>query len=84
MKYTIKLTWNDSVVLEGKCSAVLAYETVRHFLLDNFSGRLLREKGHELPSLDRLATADNGVTFGGIWADETGRATYELTRVPHE
>jgi hypothetical protein len=78
MKYQIKLSWDDKLILDGFCSAVMAWHNVRH-LAENFVNP--EKAGFEVPTLVDLANAPQGQQFSSYADDGTGCAAFTLTCV---
>lgn len=73
MDYYIHVTWNAAVVLSGECTATVAHDLTRHFLVDQFAGKTSRDAEGQLPSLDRVLAMVPGQKFDMTVRDETGR-----------
>ena len=75
MKYSISITWNGNMILQGKCSAVMAWENLR-YMAAQFGNA--EKAGLTIPTLVDLANAKAGTVFTGGGADETGSTAYTL------
>lgn len=79
MNYRIKLTWNGSTVLEGRCTSVVASDVATAFLRDQFvpvgDGRGRMAEAVAMLALDHILS--RSFTRAGF-ADATGEATVEI------
>lgn len=87
MKYLITLQWNGKIVLDGKCTAVVAHENLRA-MYNSFSGKeksgVAEYWAKHVPSLVDLANVPLGTQFKGGFGDNTGHFDYLLTRMVEE
>lgn len=62
MKYYISLIWNSTIVLQGTCTASMAWDILRAF-----SGNFVNAEkaGFEIPTLVDLANAKEDQFFSG-------------------
>lgn len=75
MKYKIECFWNKTKVLDGECSAVMAWEILNAFG-NSFS--LFTKAGYEVPTLVDLNNSTRGTIFTGVGNDGTGEARFTL------
>jgi hypothetical protein len=59
MKYNIVITWNGSICLNGRCTAVMARDILLNFYQNNFVGDISRDAEMFVPSVaDIIALKD--------------------------
>lgn len=75
MKFKIECLWNKTKVLEGECTATMAYEIIKNFG-SNFTQP--EKVGYVVPSMESLLSAPIGTMFYGSGKDETGEARFYL------
>jgi hypothetical protein len=75
MRFELTCKWNDAIVLEAKCTGVMAWEIIRGFA-GNFSNP--EKAGFEIPNLQNIDMAPGGWAFNGYGKDDAGIASYHL------
>lgn len=81
MKYQVRLYWNTRPVLDGQSSATIAFNVIRHLMVDNFVGDTAKEGDKQCPTLRDLTNLPVGQRFAGQVGDDTGTASYWLKRI---
>lgn len=82
-RFEITLTWNGEVVLEGRATAVTAFETARQHIEGNFvnaelAAFMARPDTFGKGALNTLIGCAVGDGLGGVFGDETGSASFKI------
>lgn len=88
MGYSIVLFWNGNRVLEGKATAVVAYDITRGHVENQFAGQTMRDYvqsafgNRRAPfSLNSLLSMEEGDIEKGSYEDSTGRVDFTIEKL---
>lgn len=77
--YIVRMWWNGTLVLDGKCSMVAGYDTAQAFIKDNFAG--MPHKGYCEDIADSLNILLEEGSIAFEYRDATGHAHAVVRRI---